>query len=87
MGLSSQPHFAPVASESALFFARGTRVEMEFDEDQFVGGGVYLFSAVLDRFLGLYTSLNSFTQLLVRSRQRREVLKLWPPRAGRRILI
>jgi type VI secretion system protein ImpG len=87
VALESRPHFAPVASENALFFARGTRVEMEFDEDQFVGGGVYLFSAVLDRFLGLYVSLNSFVQLLVKSRQRREALKLWPPRAGRRILI
>ncbi len=85
--LDSRPHFAPVSSENALFFARGTRVEMEFDEDLFVGGGVYLFSAVLDHFLGLYVSLNSFVQLLVRSRQRREILKLWPPRAGRRILI
>jgi type VI secretion system protein ImpG len=85
--LESRPHLAPVASAGALFFARGTRVEMEFNEDQFVGGGVYLFSAVLERFLGLYVSLNSFAQLLVRTRQRREVLKLWPPRAGRRILI
>jgi type VI secretion system protein ImpG len=60
---------------------------MEFDEEQFVGGSVYLFSAVLERFLGSYVSLNSFVQLLVKTPQRREILKLWPPRAGRRILI
>ncbi len=87
MRLESQPHLAPVSGEGSLFFARGMRVEMEFDEDQFVGGGVYLFSAVLERFLGLYVSLNSFVQLRVKTRQRREILKLWPPRAGRRILI
>jgi type VI secretion system protein ImpG len=87
VGLAARPHFAPVSGDGALFFARGTRVEMEFDEDLFAGGGVYLFSAVLDRFLGLYVSLNSFVQLLVKSRQRRETLKSWPPRAGRRILI
>ena len=85
--LSSRPHFAPVAYEQATFFARGTRVEMEFDEDQFVGEGVYLFAAVLERFLGSYVSLNSFTQLQVRTRQRKEILKLWPPRAGQRVLI
>lgn len=85
--LSSRPHFAPVVYDQATFFARGTRVEMEFDEDQFVGEGVYLFASVLERFLGLYVSLNSFTQLQVRTRQRKEVLKLWPPRAGQRVLV
>ena len=85
--LASRPHFAPVVYDQATFFARGTRVEMEFDEDQFVGEGVYLFASVLERFLGLYVSLNSFTQLQVRTRQRKEVLKLWPPRAGHRVLI
>jgi len=37
---------------------------------------------VLERFLGLYTSLNSFTQTVARVRQRGGVLKKWPPRAG-----
>ena len=60
---------------------------MELDEENFVGGGVYLFAAVLERFLGLYVTLNSFSQLGVTTRQRKEALKLWPPRAGRRILL
>jgi type VI secretion system protein ImpG len=38
-------------------------------------------------FLGLYTSMNSFSQLVVKTRQRKRVLKQWPPRAGRKILI
>jgi len=62
-------------------------VDLELDEDNFVGGGVYLFSALLEQFLGLYVSLNSFSQLSVSTRQRKEVLRLWPPRAGRRILL
>ncbi len=86
-GLSSRRHFARVVSDDGVAFARGTQVEMEFDEEQFVGGGVYLFAAVLEHFLGLYVSLNSFSQLRVRTRQRKEVLKQWPPRAGRKILI
>jgi len=68
-------------------FARGTRVEMEFDEDQFVGGGVYLFASVIERFLGEYVSLNTFSQLVARTRQRKEILKEWPPRAGQVILL
>ena len=85
--LDSRRHFARVVSENGMTFARGTRVEMEFDEEQFVGGGVYLFAAVLERFLGLYVSMNSFSQLVARTRQRKEVLKQWPPRAGRKILL
>jgi type VI secretion system protein ImpG len=88
--VDSRRHFARVASEDGLggvSFARGTLVDIEFDEEQFVGGGVYLFAAVLEYFLGLYVSINSFSQLRVRSRQRKEVLRQWPPRAGRKILM
>ena len=85
--LASKRHFARVVSEEGVAFARGTQVELEFDEDQFVGGGVYLFAAVIEHFLGLYVSMNSYSQLRARTRQRKEVLKQWPPRAGRKILI
>ena len=67
--------------------ARGTRVEVEFDERQFVGGGVYLFAQVLERFLGCYTTINSFCQLAARTNQRKEMLGEWPPRAGSKVLI
>jgi len=87
IGLSSKRHFSRVVSDDGMAFARGTKVEMEFDEEQFVGGGVYLFAAVLECFLGLYVSMNSFSQLRVRTRQRKEILKQWQPRAGRKILL
>jgi len=83
----SRPHFARIISEHGVSFARGTAVDLELDEEQFVGGGVYLFASILEQFLGLYSSLNSFSQLTVRTRQRREVLREWPPRAGYRILM
>jgi type VI secretion system protein ImpG len=85
--LDSERHFARVISEYGISFARGTRVRLELDEDQFVGGGVYLFASVLERFLALYVSLNSFSQLVVRTVQRREDLEQWPPREGHKILM
>jgi type VI secretion system protein ImpG len=85
--LKSRPHFAPLIAENGVTFARGTRVEIEFDEEQFVGGGVYLFASVIERFLALYATLNSFTQLSARTRQRKEVIREWPPRAGQKILV
>ncbi len=86
-GLTSRPHFAIMQSVYGNVPARGMRVELEFDERQFVGGGVYLFANVLDRFLGSYTSINSFCQLAARSNQRKEMLGEWPPKAGSKPLI
>jgi type VI secretion system protein ImpG len=85
--LKSGPGFARILSENGISFARGTKVELHLDEDNFVGGGVYLFSSVLEHFLGLYVTLNSFSQVSVRTRQRKEVLHQWPPRAGMKILL
>ena len=85
--LKSRAQFARIISENGITFARGTRVDMELDEENFVGGGAYLFASVIEHFLGLYVTLASFSQLSVSTRQRKEVLKLWPPRAGSRILL
>jgi type VI secretion system protein ImpG len=68
-------------------FVRGLETTLTFDEEQFVGSGLYLFACVLDRFLGLYSSLNSFNQLTVRTKQREEDLKRFPPRAGEQELL
>jgi type VI secretion system protein ImpG len=87
LALRSSPHFTRLVSGQEVTFVRGTKVELEFDEEEFAGGGVYTFSAVLNVFLGLYASLNSFSQLIVRTRQRKEVLKQWPPRAGQKPIL
>jgi type VI secretion system protein ImpG len=68
-------------------FCRGLEVSIEFDEQKYVGSGVFLFASVLENFLGLYTSLNSFTQLTAKTRQREKPLKRWSPRAGEQILL
>ncbi|MBY0513353.1 MAG: type VI secretion system baseplate subunit TssF [Gemmataceae bacterium] len=63
-------------------FARGVEVDLELDEERFVGSSGFLFASVLERFFGLYVSVNSFTQLVARFRQRAGELRRWPPRAG-----
>jgi type VI secretion system protein ImpG len=46
---------------------RGSQIEVELDEDRFAGeGDAYLFGTILDRFFGLYATLNAYTQLTVR---------------------
>jgi len=68
-------------------FCRGIEVTIEFDEEKYVGSGVFLFASVLEKFLGLYVSLNSFSQLIATTQQREEPLKRWPPRTGEQILL
>jgi type VI secretion system protein ImpG len=87
VGLKSTPCFSRVVTEHGIAFARGHRVEVDFDEEQFAGGGLFLMASVLERFLGLYASLNSFSQLAVRSQQRKLPLREWAPRAGWKPLI
>lgn len=85
--MKSSPHFAMVESAFGLVPARGTLVEIDLDEQQFAGGGAHLFTAVLDRFLAGYCSMNSFSQLVARTSQRKGEIAQWPPRAGSQALL
>jgi type VI secretion system protein ImpG len=85
--IRSQPHHARIEGEHGITFARGHRIEIDFDEEQFAGGGLYLFASVLERFLGAYVSLNSFSVLAARSLQRKGMLREWPPRSGDKALL
>jgi type VI secretion system protein ImpG len=48
---------------------------------------VFLFASVLEYFLGLYASMNSFSQLVAHTKQRRQPLREWVPRAGEQVLL
>jgi type VI secretion system protein ImpG len=82
VGLRSRRVLRRVGRGMDAGFARGVEVELELDEGKYPGAGAYLFASVLERFLGLYTSINSFTQTVARVRHHDGVLKRWPPRAG-----
>ncbi len=68
-------------------FCRGVEVTLTFDEGKFPDHGVYLFASVIERFLALYTSINSFSQFVATTRQREGILKRWVPRAGEKTLL
>lgn len=85
--VSAAASVSRVQSSLGVTFCRGLDVTLTFDEDQFVGSGVYLFAAVLERFLGLYTAINSFSRLTARTLQRKEEIKQWPPLAGEQVLL
>ncbi len=65
---------------------RGTRVTVAFDEAGYSANDLYLFASVLERFFALYCTVNSFSRLVAKKGEDKE-LKRWPPRAGERVLI
>jgi type VI secretion system protein ImpG len=85
--VSSRRVVRQTGSRIGTGFVRGIETTIDFDEDQYVGTGVFLFASVLERFLGLYASLNSFNQLVARTKQREAELKRWPLRAGDQVLL
>jgi type VI secretion system protein ImpG len=67
-------------------FARGVEVTLECDETAFEGTSVALLGLVLSRFFSRYVSINSFTETVLRSVQRGEIVR-WPLRIGHRATI
>ena len=65
---------------------RGLQVQVGFAPENYRGASVLLLASVLERFLGRYASINSFTQLVAVGPAGEE-LKRWPPRAGEQLLI
>jgi len=68
-------------------FCRGNEVTLLLDEDYYEGSGGFLFGAVLNRFLASYAAINSFTQLILKSKQREGIWKKWEPMAGEAALL
>jgi type VI secretion system protein ImpG len=79
--------YAPVRGEGGIGFARGQRIILEFDDAYYPAGGVFLFASVLERVMGLFTSLNSFTAVSARLTSEEKPFKEWEPRSGCRPLI
>lgn len=76
-----------VGGEVSSGFARGVEVNVHFDEGRFTGSGVFLFACVLERFLAMYSSINSFSKLIATTNRREGELRRWTPRAGEKILL
>lgn len=76
---------APLPGGPASVFCRGIEVSIHFDEQRYAGGGLFLFASILEKFLGLYVTINSFSRMVASTVQSGE-FRRWPPRAGERVL-
>jgi type VI secretion system protein ImpG len=71
----------PGAGQTAI--TRGLEVAVTFDETGFQGIGVFVLGRVLSEFFAKYVSINSFTETVIKTVDRGEVMR-WPMKIGRR---
>lgn len=72
-----------VPGHDRMAIARGHRIRIKLDDAAFDRARMFLFSAVLERFLAEFASINSFTETCFESPDE-GVFAEWPPRIGRR---
>jgi type VI secretion system protein ImpG len=87
VGLTHRRTVAWMGGGEAGGMVRGIEVELTLDETKYAASSGLLFASVLERFFALAVSLNSFSRLVVRYKQRDGILKRWAPRAGDRPLV
>ena len=87
LSVSSRPGTARVPGARSGAFCRGLDVTLEFDQRTWQGGGLYLLASVLDRFLALHATVNSFVRTKAVLRGRPGTVGAWPARAGMRVLL
>lgn len=66
-----------------ITFARGLELTVSLDESAFKGSGVFLLGALLEQFFARYVSINSFTETVIKTTERGEIMR-WPARIGKR---
>jgi type VI secretion system protein ImpG len=79
--VSSRTIVRRLRQKSGFNAARGIEITVLLDEKAFEGVGVFLLGAVLDRFFAEYTSINSFTETVIETKQRGVIMR-WPARGG-----
>jgi type VI secretion system protein ImpG len=81
--VDSRPIVRRIRQRSGVGVARGIEITVTIDEKAFEGTGAFLLGTVLDRFFAEYSGFNHFTQTVIRSVDRGEIMR-WPPRMGMR---
>ena len=81
--VESRPVVRRVRQAEGIGPARGVEITINLDDKAFEGCGPFLLGAVLDRFFSEYAAFNHFTQLVVRTSERGEIMR-WAPRIGAR---
>jgi type VI secretion system protein ImpG len=83
VSIRSQPVVRRIDTPGPITFGRGLELTISCDESAFEGSGIILLGSVLEQFFARYVSINSFTETVMQSTDRGEIMR-WPARIGRR---
>jgi type VI secretion system protein ImpG len=86
LSISSKPIVRRINISGPIVFGRGLEITISVDESAFEGSGVFLFGAVMAQFFAHYVSLNSFTETVLSTTDRGEVMR-WTAKVGQRNLL
>lgn len=86
LGVTSRPITRRVGWLDRTAVARGQQIRVRLDDGAFDRGRMFLFGAVVERFLAEFATVNAFTETQFHSADEGEIIA-WPARIGRRRLI
>jgi type VI secretion system protein ImpG len=84
--VACKPVIRRIPGAGPLCAGRGLEVTLTLDESAFGGPGGIVLGAVLARFFAKYVSINGFTETVLRSPDRGEIIR-WPMQLGARPLL
>lgn len=79
--VTSRPIVRRMSDEVLSTAVRGLEISLHFDDSFFEGSSVYVLGSVLERFFRKYATLNSFTETVLKTRERGEIAR-WRPATG-----
>lgn len=82
----TRPSVRRLPFRGALAYGRGIEIELEVDELAFQGASAFLFGTVMERFFARHASINAFTETVLRTVTRGEIMR-WVPRCGERPIL
>ncbi|RJT29470.1 type VI secretion system baseplate subunit TssF [Mesorhizobium waimense] len=84
--IRSQPAIRRLPGGGQAAVARGIEIGITLDEAAFEGVGIFPLASVLNQFFAKYVSINSFTETVISTLQRGEIMR-WPTMTGRRAIL
>ncbi len=79
--ISSKAITRRMPSPGPITVGRGIQITVTLDDAAFEGTGAFVLGGVLSEFFAQYVSINSFTETVIRTLERGDIMR-WPARVG-----
>lgn len=84
--ISTKPIMRRIRKAGPISFAQGLEIDVTFDDSAFHGIGPFILGSVLELFFKKYVSINSFTETVIHTVEKGEIMR-WPARLGLRQIL